>query len=171
MDSFVVTIDRRRWADMRRNSRIGLIGSVLIGLGGGAWLILASLFGDSNTSVVPGILLVVLGIGAGLSFRAKKDVAIDEAGPPVLFTLDREGLHMDAKDGSRLDRPWGAFDLNWLHKSASYLELTGEGLPTQEWPVVVTDLRRPSLAEAVSELSGGRAALGNGHHALRRDAA
>lgn len=170
MDSFVVTIDRKRWADMRRNSRLGLIGSVLIGLGGGAWLILAALIGENTTSVVPGVLLVMLGLAAGLSFRAKKDVAIDETGSPVLFTLDREGLHMDGADGARLDRPWGAFQLNWLHKSASYLELSSEGIPTQEWPVIVTDLRRPSLAEAVTELSSGRSSLGSGHRAPRSEA-
>lgn len=163
MERFVVHIDRKRWADMRRNSRIGLIGSLLIGIGGGAWLILASLLGDSQTSAVPGILLVLLGIGAGLSFRAKRDSVIPEDGPPVLFTLDRYGLHLDPGAGADpIERGWGAFQLNWLHKSGSYLELAADSAPTLHWPVIVTDVTRTELDRAIAELSGGRADLGNG---------
>ncbi|SDB89209.1 hypothetical protein GA0111570_106202 [Raineyella antarctica] len=172
MDSFVVHIDRRRWADMRRNSRIGLIGSILIGIGGGAWLIFASFLGDSHTSVVPGILLVVLGIGAGLSFRSKRETPIHEDGPPVLFTLDRTGVHLDPGAGTdRIDREWGDFELNWLHRSASYLELSSSGSPAMQWPVVVTDANRGDLGQAVVELSEGRASLGNGTRPRHRPAA
>ena len=163
-----MTIDRRRWADMRRNSRIGLVGSLLIGVGGGAWLILAALLGDNQTSVVPGILLVLLGIGAGLSFRAKRGVVISEDGAPLLFRLDRAGLEMDIAEGGRVQRDWGDFELHWLHKAASYLELSSDGLPTQEWPVVVTDVNRPDLARAIEELSDGHAALGTGHRTSGR---
>lgn len=163
MDSFVVHIDRKRWADMRRNSRIGLIGSLLIGLGGGAWLIFASFLGDSQTSVVPGILLVLLGIGAGLSFRAKRESPIHEDGPPVLFTLDQAGVHLDPGDGEApLDRGWGDFELNWLHRSGSYLELTPGDSPAMQWPVIVTDANRGDLSSAITRLSEGRATLGNG---------
>lgn len=163
MDRFVVHIDRKRWADMRRNSRIGLIGSLLIGIGGGAWLILAALYGDSRTSVVPGILLVLLGIGAGLSFRAKRDTVISEDGPPVLFTLDRDGLHLESGAGTDpMERGWDAFQLNWLHTSGSYLELTADNAPTLQWPVIVTDVTQPDLDRAITELSDGRAELGNG---------
>lgn len=163
MDSFVVHIDRKRWADMRRNSRIGLIGSILIGIGGGAWLIFASFLGDSQSSIVPGVLLVVLGIGAGLSFRARRESPIHEDGPRELFTLDRAGLHLDpGGHEERIDREWGDFELNWLHRSGSYLELTPGDAPTMQWPVVVTDANRGDLGRAVTELSEGRASLGNG---------
>ncbi len=170
MDSFVVHIDRKRWADMRRNGRIGLIGSVLIGIGGGVWLIVAALVGERQTSLVPGVLLVLLGIGAGWSFRQKQQRAISDSGSPVLFTLDRAGLHLDPGEGAEpVTRDWGAFALTWLHRSGSYLEVSPTGLPTRRWPVIVTDAARPALAAAITELSGGTATLGDGsrpaHHA------
>lgn len=169
MDSFVVHIDRKRWADMRRNSRIGLVGSILIGIGGGAWLIFASFLGDSQTSVVPGILLVVLGIGAGLSFRAKRETPIHEDGPPELLTLDRAGVHLDpGGHEEHIDRGWGDFHLNWLHRSGSYLELAPDDGPAMQWPVIVTDANRADLGRAVAELSEGRATLGNEARPPRR---
>lgn len=163
MDSFVVHIDRKRWADMRRNSRVGLIGSVLIGIGGGAWLIVAALVGERQSSLVPGILLVLLGIGAGLSFRAKRGDVITEGGSPVLFTLDREGLHLEPGEGHQLiERHWGQFHLNWLHQSGSYLEVVPDDALAHRWPVIVIDAGRSALARAVTELSGGTAHLGDG---------
>ncbi len=146
---------------MRRNSRTGLIGSALIGIGGGAILILTAILGEGRSGVVPGILLVLLGVGAGVSFGIREKTDISEEGPPTLFTLDRTGLHLDpGRDKPVLHREWGTFHLTWLHKSGSYLELAGEGMTAQRWPVVVTDTKQPELAAAITELSDGRASLG-----------
>lgn len=156
-------IDRKRWADMRRNGRIGLIGSILIGIGGGAWLIVAAFVGARQTSLVPGILLVLLGIGAGWSFRQRQRHPISDSGSPELLTLDREGLRLDPGEGADLvTRAWGAFSVSWLHRSGSYLEVVPEGLPAGRWPVIVIDVTRQALAAAITELSGGTASLGDG---------
>jgi len=164
-----VRIDRRRWADMRRNGRIGLIGSVLIGIGGGVWLIVAALVGERQTSLVPGILLVLLGIGAGWSFRHKQHYPISDSGSPELLTLDHDGLRLDPGEGADpVTREWGDFSLSWLHRSGSYLEVAAEGLPPWRWPVIVTDATRSALAAAITELSGGATALGDGSRPPRR---
>ncbi len=160
MDQFEVRIDRHRWADMRRNSRIGLWGATAVGLAGGAWLIVSALIGPRQAGLVPGTLLVLLGLGAALTLLHRRSTTISTDGPPVLFRLDRDGIRLDPGEGAEpLTRPWGRFTVSWLHSSGSYLEVAPDGDHPQRWPVIVTDAGRAELADAIADLSDGQAKL------------
>ncbi|QGF22518.1 hypothetical protein [Raineyella fluvialis] len=171
MESFVVHIDRKRWADMRRNVRLGLAGSVVIGFGGGAWLTIAGIVGARQTSLVPGILLLLLGVGAAWSLLQRKHQTISASGSPVLFSLDHAGLHLDPGEGADpLERDWDAFRITWPERTGSYLEVSPADAPARRWPVLVTDAARPALAAAIAELSGGSSTLGDDSHPAPRPA-
>lgn len=162
MDRFEVHIDRERWADMRRNSRIGLAGATIGGLLLGAWLVGAAIVSERPSSLVPGVLLLVTGLVAGWSWMAKRSQQVEQSGPALLFALDREGLHLEPAvgdaEGGRF-HPWGSVELKWLHTSGSYLEIRPAEGANQRWPVIVLDVSRDRLDAAIRDVSGGTARL------------
>jgi len=113
-----------------------------------------------QAGLVPGTLLVLLGLGAALTLLHRRSTTISTDGPPVLFRLDRDGIRLDPGEGAEpLTRPWGRFTVSWLHSSGSYLEVAPDGDHPQRWPVIVTDAGRAELADAIADLSDGQAKL------------